>query len=236
MRSRHGLPGCGGSREVGALCRACAAALSAVRGAAARPRPVQRRRTAAWLIDGFGRWHAVSDRGPWSGAANEGDLVILNGSVSRRTPSCGRADDGWQMRDSSAAATAPTSTAGGSRAGRRCARRRHAVRRCQLPVRHPGAPPRSTTSRALATIRTPRSAPFASRCAARRSIWPAGGGRRGRRAGGGALLYRADTAPPGRSSACRRWSTSSCARCACTRSTRRPRRRSARLRPDQATG
>lgn len=100
MAMVHGCPRCGETPSVGVLCGACAGAVAPRDGFL--PDHVRARRgraeAAAWLVDGFGVSHPMSasatvGRGP------TGDLVILDGSVSREHAELTRSDGGWQLRD-----------------------------------------------------------------------------------------------------------------------------------------
>src|SRR5688572_5042693 len=95
----HGCPRCGGTPAVGVLCSDCAAAIAPRDGFL--PDHVRanksRGEAAAWLIDGFGAAHPVGanatvGRGP-------GDVIILDGSVSRDHAELTRGEGGWQLRD-----------------------------------------------------------------------------------------------------------------------------------------
>ncbi len=96
----HGCPRCGEAPSVGVLCGECAGTIVPRDGLL--PDHVRakldRVDAAGWLVDGFGVGHAIGasavvGRGP------AGDLVILDGSVSRDHAELTRSDGGWQLKD-----------------------------------------------------------------------------------------------------------------------------------------
>ncbi|MCL4225913.1 MAG: FHA domain-containing protein [Myxococcales bacterium] len=96
----HGCPRCGEAPRVGVLCGDCAAPVAPRAGFL--PEHVRSSRgrgeAAGWLVDGFGVGHPVGaattvGRGP------TGDVIILDGSVSREHAELHRGDGGWQLRD-----------------------------------------------------------------------------------------------------------------------------------------
>ena len=95
-----GCPRCGDSPSVGVLCAACAGAITPRDGFLPDHVRATRERTdaAGWLVDGFGVAHPIGvnatvGRGP------TGDLVVLDGSVSRDHAELTRGEGGWQLRD-----------------------------------------------------------------------------------------------------------------------------------------
>jgi hypothetical protein len=96
----HGCPRCGDSPSVGVLCGECAASITPRDGLLPDHVRATRARAeaAGWLVDGFGMAHPIGasatvGRGP------TGDLIILDGSVSRDHAELTRGDGGWQVRD-----------------------------------------------------------------------------------------------------------------------------------------
>lgn len=96
----HGCPRCGGAPAVGVLCPDCAAVIAPRDGFL--PEHVRSRRAraeaAAWLIDGFGAAHPVGAHAT-IGRGPGGEVVVLDGSVSRDHAELTRGDGGWQVRD-----------------------------------------------------------------------------------------------------------------------------------------
>jgi len=92
--------GCGaGTLEVGVLCGSCAAALPPCAGLVpehVRAGPVTHR--AGWLIDSWGRAHALPARAT-IGRRTDADVVLLAASVSRDHAELSWHDDEWQVRD-----------------------------------------------------------------------------------------------------------------------------------------
>ncbi|MBZ0237438.1 MAG: FHA domain-containing protein [Deltaproteobacteria bacterium] len=96
----HGCPRCGDAPGVGVLCGACAGAIVPRDGLLPdHVRSTRARADAAgWLVDGFGAAHPIGvnatvGRGP------TGDVIILDGSVSRDHAELTRGEGGWQLRD-----------------------------------------------------------------------------------------------------------------------------------------
>ena len=96
----QGCPRCGDTPSVGVLCGECAAAIVPREGLLPDHARATRARVdaAGWLVDGFGVAHPISaaatvGRGPG------GDLIVLDGSVSRDHAELTRSDGGWQVRD-----------------------------------------------------------------------------------------------------------------------------------------
>jgi hypothetical protein len=91
---------CGAAPEVGALCRGCALEVAPCDGLI----PDHLRSTIdatlaeAWVVDGFGGAHAVASSCA-IGRSQDGDLVVLAGSVSREHAELRRTDAGWTVRD-----------------------------------------------------------------------------------------------------------------------------------------
>jgi hypothetical protein len=91
---------CGTAVELGALCRACAQAVAPCDGLI--PDHVRSTVTMtdadAWVVDGFGAAHAIAARST-IGRSQEGELVVLAGSVSREHAELKHTDGKWQLRD-----------------------------------------------------------------------------------------------------------------------------------------
>jgi hypothetical protein len=86
--------------ELGVLCRACALAVAPCEGLI----PEHIRSTLdstdaeAWVVDGFGRAHAIGSRAT-IGRNHGGQLVVLASSVSREHAELVQAQAGWTLRD-----------------------------------------------------------------------------------------------------------------------------------------
>ncbi|MEO8706368.1 MAG: FHA domain-containing protein [Kofleriaceae bacterium] len=91
---------CGGSNEVGVLCRACAKEVPPCDGLI--PDHIRSTVTSvdaeAWLVDGHGFAHAVAPR-TMMGRNQDGQLVVLAASVSREHAELRQSESGWSLRD-----------------------------------------------------------------------------------------------------------------------------------------
>jgi predicted component of type VI protein secretion system len=91
---------CGGTEQVGVLCRPCAQEVAPCEGLIPDHvrSTVEPTDAAAWMVDGFGAAHAMAARTA-VGRAHEGELVILASSVSREHAELRKADGVWHVRD-----------------------------------------------------------------------------------------------------------------------------------------
>jgi FHA domain len=91
---------CGGTPELGVLCRSCALEVAPCEGLI----PDHIRSTVdpgdaeGWLIDGFGGAHAIGDKAT-IGRNPDCDLVVLASSVSREHAGLAQTEAGWAVRD-----------------------------------------------------------------------------------------------------------------------------------------
>jgi hypothetical protein len=91
---------CGDAAELGALCRRCALEVAPCDGlipdhihGAVDPSDAR-----AWLVDGFGGAHGITERATL-GRSQDGDLVVLASSVSREHAELVHGDSAWAVRD-----------------------------------------------------------------------------------------------------------------------------------------
>lgn len=89
---------CGGSAEVGVLCRKCAQEVSPCEGLI--PEHIRSRvdDPDAWVVDGFGVAHQLCEK-TMIGRNHEGDLVVLAASASRMHAELKKGENGWYIRD-----------------------------------------------------------------------------------------------------------------------------------------
>src|SRR5215212_7525004 len=90
---------CGGTPELGVLCRQCAGKIPPSDGLIPDHihSTVEPSNAEAWLIDSFGGAHAVGAHARIG--RNTGDLVVLAPSVSREHAEIARGATGWTVRD-----------------------------------------------------------------------------------------------------------------------------------------
>jgi len=91
---------CGAATEIGLLCRRCAFEVAPCEGLIADHirSTVVPTDAAAWLVDGFGAAHAVASKST-AGRSQDGEVVVLAESVSRKHAELKRSDGGWSVRD-----------------------------------------------------------------------------------------------------------------------------------------
>lgn len=91
---------CGGTEDVGVLCRACAHEVDPCEGLIADHlrSNIDATEAEAWAIDGFGLPHALAPKSA-IGRNHEGELVVLATSVSREHARIERTVAGWFVRD-----------------------------------------------------------------------------------------------------------------------------------------
>jgi hypothetical protein len=91
---------CGATAEVGSLCRGCAQEVPPCDGLIADHvrSNVEATEAVAWLVDGFGVAHGIAARST-IGRNQEGEVVVLAGSVSREHAELRKHDTGWTIRD-----------------------------------------------------------------------------------------------------------------------------------------
>ena len=87
-------------QEVGVLCQACAALITPTDTLLSdHVQSPEGLTAAAWLIDGFGTPHPVSEKLQRIGREPGSELKILHGSVSKKHGEIVRTSTGWQVRD-----------------------------------------------------------------------------------------------------------------------------------------
>jgi pSer/pThr/pTyr-binding forkhead associated (FHA) protein len=91
---------CGAGAEVGSLCRSCAQEVTPCEGLIPDHlrSNVETTEAAAWVVDGFGVAHAISNKTS-IGRKHDGELVVLASSVSREHAEVRKNDAGWHIRD-----------------------------------------------------------------------------------------------------------------------------------------
>ena len=92
---------CGGTADVGSLCRACAHDVPICEGLIGEHvrSTVDTTEALAWLVDGFGTAHAAAGK-TGIGRTQEGELVVLASSVSREHAEIVfKEGSGWTIRD-----------------------------------------------------------------------------------------------------------------------------------------
>jgi hypothetical protein len=91
---------CGADAEVGALCRACARGIAPCEGLI--PEHIHSRVDStdadAWIVDGFGRAHAI-EATAGIGRDHDRDLIVLASSVSRDHARLQRIGASWTVHD-----------------------------------------------------------------------------------------------------------------------------------------